>query len=113
MRSLGWLSLITLLASAEAQAACPLHGTRNFTRMADLPPGALAALRYPMAERGAPFQAGDSLVPGSRLPTRRFVSARQAGCTLTIRYQQGGIALREQTAVLERRGDRWLVLRVR
>ena len=96
-----------------AEPACPLHGSRAFQRKAELPAGAAAALGFAMAERGAPFQATDDIAPGPRLPGARFVAARQTGCRLAIRYERGGIAHTWQTAVLELRGNRWVVVRSR
>ena len=66
-----------------------------------------------MAERGAPFQATDVLGPGPALPGTRFIAARQSGCRLALRYEQGGIAHTYETAILEYRGDRWVLLRSR
>ena len=101
------------LATAKVSNACALHGTHNFQRKADLPAGAAAALGFPMAERGAPFQATDVIMPGPRLPAARFVAARLTNCTLVIRYEHGGIAHTWETAVLERRGSGWVLVRPR
>jgi hypothetical protein len=100
-------------APAPRDGACLLHGTRSFARKSDLPRGALAALGFPMAERGAPFQVSDAIGPGPRLPFARFVAARLSACSLTIRYEHGGIAHTFETALLARRGDNWVVVRSR
>ena len=108
------LALAALPACANAKGpACPFHGSGTFQRKADLPHGAAAALGFPMAERGTPFQATDVIMPGPRLPAARFVTARLANCTLAIRYEQGGIAHTWQTAILERRGNAWVLVRRR
>ncbi|GAA4818278.1 hypothetical protein GCM10023232_13610 [Sphingosinicella ginsenosidimutans] len=107
------------LAAAPAAAAgtdrpsCTLRGTHVYQRMADVPRGAMAALGVRMAERGQPFQATDVIMPGERLPGARFAAARLDGCTLTIRYERGGIAHTWNTAVIERRGIGWVVVRPR
>ena len=106
------LAAATPVATA-ASAACPQSGTRNFQRKADLPQDVEAALGFRMAERGQPFQSTDSIPPGPRLPATRFVTARQTNCRLAIRYEQGGIAHTFQTAILERRGNAWVLLRRR
>lgn len=95
---------------AQAQPGC-VSGARPFTRMADLPAGAVAALGFRMAERGQPFQATDDIGPGPRLPASRFIAARQQGCRLTIRYERGGIAHTYELAQLERRANGWVLLR--
>ena len=100
--------LAATLAAASDDATCRLHGIRTFQRKADLPGGAAAALGFPMAERGAPFQATDVIGPGPRLPGARFVAARQTDCRLVIRYERGGIAHTWETAILELRGNRWV-----
>lgn len=100
-------------ARAGGAEACPFHGLRLFGRMAELPAFAVRALGFPMAERGARWEVGDAIGPGPRLPSARFVSARQTGCTLEIRYEHGGIAHTWETAVLERRGIGWILVRAR
>ena len=105
---------LTLLTTASAgvaeRPACPRQGTIDFARKADLPSGVLEAFGTAMAERGARFQSTDVLGPGPALPGTRFVAARQTGCRLALRFEQGGIAHTWQTAILERRGDRWVLL---
>ena len=101
------------LLPACAQAACPLTGSQNYTRKAELPAAAVAALGFPMAERGQRFQVTDVIMPGPRLPATRFIAARRNGCTIALRYEQGGIAHTYETALLERRGDSWMLLRRR
>jgi hypothetical protein len=110
------LLLLAPLAPAPALAGgpaqiCP-HIARNFALKAQLPAGALAVL-FPMAERGRPFQVSDAIGPGPRLPFSRFISARQTGCTLAIRYEYGGIAHGFATATVERRGRFWALVRQR
>jgi hypothetical protein len=114
---LAGLALAALPAAAAAKGnehpACTLRGTHVYARRADVPRGALAALGIPMAERGQPFQATDVIMPGERLPGVRFAWARLDGCTLTIRYEQGGIAHTWNTAIVERRGISWVLQRPR
>ena len=116
MRRFGWLILLAALIPATAAAkgghVC-LPFTRNYARLADLPAGAAAALGFPIAERGAPWNATDVIEPGRRLPFDRFVSAQGGGCTLTIRYEHGGIAHIYLTATLARRGEGWALVRRR
>ena len=113
--TLALLALAVMAGStaASAQPACPLHGSRSYARKAALPPGVVQALGFAMAERGAPFQATDVIGPGPRLPGARFVAARQIACRLALRYEQGGIAHTWNTAILERRGNVWILLRRR
>ena len=117
MRNLCWLVLLAApLAPAQAEAksgaACP-HFSRLYARLADLPPGAAAALGFPIAERGAPWNATDAVRPGPLLPFARFISAAGGGCTLTIRYEHGGIAHSDETAILARRARGWALVRSR
>ena len=107
------LSALAPTAADAKGSACPFHGSGTFQRKADLPAGAAAALGFPMAERGAPFQATDVIMPGPRLPAARFVAARLTNCMLAIRYEHGGIAHTWETAILERRGNRWVLVRSR
>lgn len=95
-------------AAAKGGAACAVHGAWTFPRLATLPRGALAALGFAMAERGAPFEAGDAIGPGPRLPSARFVAASQRDCTLVIRYEQGGIAHIFTSATLAWTGRIWV-----
>ena len=103
-------AVLAASTAMSAQAACPLHGSRSYARKAALPPGVEQALGFRMAERGAPFQATDVLGPAPPLPPTRFVSARQINCRLELRFEQGGIAHTWQIALLERRGNRWVLI---
>jgi hypothetical protein len=111
--------LLAALAIAPPPAAakgpaqlCP-HLVRAYARKADLPAGARAVL-FPMAERGGRFIVTDVIRPDERnLPAARFISARQAGCTLSIRYEYGGIAHGFATALLEQRAGRWVLVQRR
>jgi hypothetical protein len=51
--------------------------------------------------------------PGPRLPFARFISAEGGGCTLTIRYEHGGIAHSYETAILARHSQGWTLVRAR
>jgi hypothetical protein len=91
---------------------CP-HLVRDYARKADLPAGARIVLPA-MAERGGRFNVTDSIGPDDRnLPFARFISARQSGCALSVRYEYGGIAHGFATALLELRGRAWVMLRQR
>jgi hypothetical protein len=105
------LAPATAAAKGPAQL-CP-HLVRDYARKADLPAGARAIL-FPMAERGGRFTVTDVIGPDEHnLPSTRFISARQSGCTLSIRYEYGGIAHGFATASLERRGGAWVLVRPR
>lgn len=107
--------LILLLAAAPAQAkgpaSCTVHGAWTFPGKANLPRGAAAALGFPMAERGAPWNPTDVIDSRRPLPSARFVAARQRDCTLEISYEQGGIAHFRATAILEWNGRGWVLVR--
>jgi hypothetical protein len=112
MRKTGWLLILAAAiapASAEAKGRLCLPFSRNYARLADLPAGAAAALGFPIAERGARWNATDVVGPGPRLPFARFISAQGGGCTLTIRYERGGIAHSFNVATLSRREQGWVV----
>jgi len=114
-------ALLLLVAVAPAPAAataedpaqiCP-HLVRDYARKAELPAGASAVLPR-MAERGGRFNVSDAIGPDDRnLPFNRFVSARQRGCALSVRYEFGGIAHGFATALLELRGRAWVLVRPR
>ena len=109
--AIGLTPAATAAAKGPAQL-CP-HLVRTYARKADLPAGARAVL-FPMAERGGRFNATDVIGPEERnLPSSRFISARQTGCTLSIRYEYGGIARGFATALLEQRGPAWVLVRRR
>ncbi len=66
---------------------------------ADLPPkvkATFAALvhqpAFEMAEPEEPFQVGDSIMPGRRLPGRRFIFAAFDDTFCVVHYERGGIA---------------------
>ena len=116
MRKIGWVLLLAFAltpAAAGALGHLCLPFTRTYARLAELPAGAAAALGFPSAERGAPWNATDAVRPGPLLPFARFISAEGGGCTLTIRYEHGGIAHRFESATLVRRGDGWVLARRR
>ncbi len=107
------LALAPLPAAAKGPARLCPHLVRTYARKADLPAGARFVL-FPMAERGGRFLVTDVIGPGEeRLPAARFISARQAGCALSIRYEYGGIAHSFATALLELRGRAWVLVRQR
>jgi hypothetical protein len=107
------LGLTPVPAAAKGPAPLCPHLVRDFARKAELPAGARAAL-FPMAERGGRFAVTDVIGPDERnLPSTRFISARQRGCTLSVRYEYGGIAHGFATALLEQRGRAWVLVRQR
>lgn len=110
-----------LLAAAFTPAVAPAKGpaqlcphlVRDYARKADLPAGARAALPA-MAERGGRFNVTDAISAEDRnLPFARFIAARQSGCSLSVRYEYGGFAHGFATALLERRGGVWIMVRQR
>jgi hypothetical protein len=105
------LAAAPLPAQAKGAAACAVHGAWTFPRKADLPRGAAAALGFPMAERGAPWNPTDVIDSRRPLPSARFIAARQRACTLEIDYEQGGIAHYRAIAVLEWNGRGWVLVR--
>ena len=108
------VALMPLPAAAAKGPArlCP-HLARNFARTIELPAGALALLPR-MAERGGRFNVTDDIdVSEAHLPFARFISARQAGCTLSVRYEYGGYVHGFATALLEQRGRAWVLMRER
>ena len=115
MRKLSWLlllalSLTPLRAEARGGRIC-LPFTRTYAHLRDLPEGAAAALGFPIAERGARWNATDVVGPGPRLPFARFISAQGGGCTLTIHYERGGIAHIYLDALLSRDEHGWHLAR--
>jgi hypothetical protein len=104
------LAIAPLAAEAKGIAACSVRGSWTFPRKANLPRGAAAALGFPMAERGAPWNVSDAVGPGPMLPFDRFISARQVNCALEIRYEHGGIAHTYNNALLDYRAGRWVLL---
>jgi hypothetical protein len=115
MRTTFIILLASLAASPAAAAtkggpACAVHGSWAFPRKANLPRGAEAALGFAMAERGQPFEVSDAVGPGPLLPFARFMSARQNGCMLEIRYEHGGIAHTFETALLQYQARHWVLV---
>ncbi len=107
------VALIPAAAAAKGPARLCPHLVRDYARKADLPAGARAVL-FPMAERGGRFAVTDVIGPDERnLPSTRFISARQRGCSLSIRYEFGGIAHGFATALLEQNGRAWVLVRGR
>jgi len=115
MRKTALLLLAAIAASPAAAGtkggpACAVHGHWAFPRKANLPRGAEAALGFPMAERGQPFEVSDAVGPGPLLPFARFISAQQNDCSLEIRYEHGGIAHTFETALLQYQARRWVLV---
>jgi hypothetical protein len=96
----------TEAVSAPVDEPCDQNTRRTFARKADVPAGAMAVFGGDMAEVGSDFQMTDA-GPVSDLPGRRFVSARQTGCTISLRYEQGGIAHTFETVELTFGQGQW------
>lgn len=60
-----------------------------------------------IANRNEQFAAGDALLLGNNLPTRRFVLAGVSPHVAFIWYEQGGIALRHEVVIFRRAGEGW------
>jgi hypothetical protein len=112
------LPRLLILAAAIAPLPAQARGghlclpfTRNYAFLRELPEGAAAALGFPIAERGARWNATDVVRPGPMLPFARFISAQGGGCSLTVRYEHGGIDHSEQTATLVRDEHGWHLAR--
>lgn len=113
LASLLGIALAPAAAVAKGPAQLCPHLVRDYARKADLPAGARRILPA-MAERGGRFNVTDAIGPDDRnLPFARFISARQSGCTLSVRYEYGGIAHGFATALLEQRRGRWALIRPR
>jgi hypothetical protein len=88
---------------------------RVATQLREIDPGALKALenqfRYDhrLADRGAPFQSTDVVMPG-HLPWRRLVLAAASGDTWFIHYEHGGRGLHSHLVTLARSGSDWRVV---
>jgi hypothetical protein len=98
-----------LAPTAQAMPGCIGRRINAIDRLARLPADARTTLGA-MAERGGRWEPGDALGPAPRPPSRRFISARQTGCTLVVRYEQGGIAHHVRSAILTLRGTRWVLV---
>ncbi len=108
----GLLSLAAMTSASVAAKTCDDRTSIQFTRKAELPKEVLAALNLDLAELGKPFRMGDVIAPGGAgLPTRRFVSAQQIGCRLTLNYEEGGWSYRRAAVVFENVAGRWSLLR--
>ena len=106
-----WLALTLMVIAPPGQAKitappCIGTGSRSFARKRDLPAGVERALGGAMAEAGQPFLVSDA-GPVSALPDRRFVSARQTGCSLVLRYEKGGYAHFFDTVSVTYAHGRW------
>lgn len=88
-----------------------MRGHRIFSRVADLPRGAVEALGVGIAERRGAWNPTDDIDLSRPLPTARFIWARQSACRLEIRYEQGGFVRSHMAAILELRGQEWVVIR--
>lgn len=83
-------------------AAC---GSGSLFRKADLPPQAVAALRFAMADPDQPFQVSDDIPPGPRLPFRRLICAAPTADGYAMHYEHGGRGRGVATLFLKRQPD--------
>src|SRR4051794_12966977 len=77
-------------------------GAGAMFRKADLPPQALAALDFRMADSNEPFQSTDAIPAGPRLPFRRLICAEPIPGGYLVRFEHGGIGYRIETMRLSR-----------
>ena len=97
-------------AAAVAVGDCGQPGTRRFETMAALPPGVVEAFGRPLAEVDAPYPRTRTTADGVTAYAARFVSAKQTGCRLALTWEQDGFGYVRDADLLERRGDRWVLL---
>ena len=106
---------VGVLTPARADVLDPLFNSdvRVVTRLHRIDPGVLAALKqcfksdHRLADRGAPFSAGDAMLPGQNPPSRRLVLAAVAQNIWFIHYEHGGIGLHSHLVAFIRSGHSW------
>ncbi|HLY58830.1 MAG TPA: hypothetical protein VKS60_24925 [Stellaceae bacterium] len=110
---------LVLIASNAAFAepspnpACPAldQGGTSFNSVKEIPapiatelarkmPGAILN-EFIMADRDQPWQVTDVVIPGPRLPSRRFIRGGNVGSRWYIWYETGGIAHEFYVAIVE------------
>lgn len=101
------IALSLTVAQAAVASECSSQQQRSYQRLADLPTDAVKALGFKMAEKGRPFQSSDIRGWPAGLPSARFVSAMLRYCTLTIKYELGGLYKRWETVTLVKSGETW------
>jgi hypothetical protein len=79
------------VVAAESGACTYSHPVRLIPLLADLPQPVRDALGD-MAEKDGAFQKTDALLPGPKLPFRRFIMAGQWSDLYFVRYEEGGLA---------------------
>ena len=94
-------------ARVDEMSECRSQQLRQYRRLAELPTDAVKALGFKMAERGQPFQSTDVRGWPAGLPSARFESATLRRCTLTIRYELGGLYKRWGAVTLVKSGSAW------
>ena len=63
---------------------------RTVERVADLPPGIVAALGVTLAGPGMPYRVRDAGPPGDARPVARLIWAQRDGTAWRVHYEQGG-----------------------
>jgi len=103
-------ALISTTGAFADNPICKNAASIAFTRKADLPRPVVDIIEKlgPMADADEPFEASD-VISTPPLPFRRFISATQSGCNLTINYESGGRAHSRGVILLRQTGDTWTV----
>jgi hypothetical protein len=89
-------------ARPELRSVC---GAGAVFRQADLPPAPRAALQLAMTDPDAPFQEGDVILPGPRMPTRRLICAVPTPAGWRVHFEFGGRAYGTAAVDLDRQTD--------
>ena len=89
-------------APSIVNSAC---GSGSLFRKADLPPQAVAALQFAMADPDQPFQVSDDVPPGPPLPFRRLICAAPIQGGYAVHYEYGGRGRGMATTFLKRQAD--------
>jgi hypothetical protein len=83
-------------------------------RVRDIDPKVLSLLFHnaaaSLADPGAPFSAGDAMLPGKNPPARRLVLAGKSASSWFILYEHGGIGLHTHIIVFSRISDQWRIV---
>ncbi len=82
--------LVSATAAFHATVPGATIATMTVDRVADLPPGVVAALGLTLADPGMPYQDSDAIAPGRPLPPARLIWAARDGAEWRIHYEHGG-----------------------
>jgi hypothetical protein len=111
---MGKILSLTIAIALSPLAAAPARpypvvdfacGSGSLFRKADLPPQAVAALHFAMADPDQPFQVSDDVPPGPRLPFRRLICASPIPGGYAVHYEYGGKGRGMSTTFLKRQAD--------